>query len=85
MGRFATPPGTFLGPGASMRIGLRVRTTWNGSGDWGNANLFAHPLSPSSELLCTSHSKQFRSDGTFAYFVSVTNVGTTGTPFFLDL
>jgi hypothetical protein len=82
MGRFAT--GIFLAPGSSIKVGLTVTTTFNGSGDWGQAYALAHPLGTGAELVSTSHSKVLRSSGRFAYFIAVTNLGPAGTFFAID-
>ena len=82
MGRFAF--GIFLPSGASIRPTLTVTTTFNGSGDWRNTYMLAHPRNPGAELVHDFHAKVLNPmTGTFGYLVTIRNAGPAAT--FVDI
>jgi hypothetical protein len=78
--------GIFLAPGASIRPTLTVTTPFNGSGDWGNAYMLAHPRNPGAELDHDFHAKVLSpATGRFGYLVTITNIGPAATFVDIDL
>ena len=77
--------GIFLAANTSIRPTLTVTTTFNGSGDWGNAYMLAHPRNPGAELVHDFHAKVLSPTGRFGYLATIRNAGPSATFIDIDL